>query len=104
MLSRFQAGLKTAVLVLVTAALSGCASIVSQSVSDMAKGPGKRLSLEDSGNGYLMLSVPKLDALTKLKLQCPGTLTGISSTLVKHDWFFIVQEYTQEVSAWCQTL
>jgi len=99
---KFCTTLKVLGFALALVATNGCATIVSQSVSDMAKGPGKKLTVADKGNGYVMLTLPKLDGLSMLKLQCPGSLTGVSNTLSMHNWLFIVQEYSQEVSGWCQ--
>lgn len=81
--------------------LAGCASIQSTSISEIAKGPGHRLRAVDTAHGFLMLSMPDLDGVAKLKAQCAGSLTGIQTVTWMRNWL-VVQHYHQEVMGWCQ--
>lgn len=81
--------------------LSGCASIQSTSISDVARGPGHRIRAEDVSNGILMVMIPELDAAAKLKAQCGGVLTGVQTVTWVRNWV-LVQTYHQEASGWCQ--
>lgn len=49
-----------------------------------------------------MLTLPELDGAAKLKAECPGSLTGIETTLKSRNWFGIVQVYEETVEGWCQ--
>ena len=89
-------------LVILTLAASGCAMMQSTSISEINRGPGHRITADDTGHGFFMLSMPKLDAVVKLKAQCAGTLTGVETTTWMRNWFLVVQHYHQEVAAWCQ--
>jgi len=80
----------------------GCATIQSTSLSEIQKGPGHRVRAISTGHGYVMVSLPELDAASQLKSQCAGNLTGVQTTTIMRNWFFIVQEYEQEARAWCQ--
>ena len=82
--------------------VSGCASLQSTSVSEFAKGPGHRIWAEDTAHGFFMVSMPDLDAAAKLRAQCAGTVTGISTATWVRNWFLIVQHYHQNAMGWCQ--
>ncbi len=84
--------------------LPGCAMIHSHSVSNYSrppKTPAVAVSTEDTGNGYLMLSLPKLESGAKLKALCPGRLTGVETTLRSRNWFFLVQVYEERSEGLC---
>ena len=84
--------------------LFGCASIQSTSVSEISKPYGHRLQAIDTGHGFLMLSIPALDATAKLKAQCRGPITGVQTVTWMRNWFGLVQHYHQEVTGWCQNI
>lgn len=84
------------------AALGGCAAIHSTAITEIRKGPGHRIAAEDTAHGFLMISMPDLDAAARLKAQCAGHVTGIQTTTWMRNWFFIVQHYHQETTGWCQ--
>ena len=91
-----------AVTVSCAALLGGCAVIHSTSITEIKKGPGHRIAAEDTAHGFLMISMPDLDAAAKLKAQCAGSVTGIETTTWMRNWFFLVQHYHQETTGWCQ--
>ena len=91
-----------AALVFLTAAVAGCATIHSKSTSSIDKGAGHRVAATDSGYGYLMLTTPDLDGAAKLKAECQGRVSGVSTTLSSRNWFGIVQTYEEQIEGWCQ--
>src|SRR5689334_17305310 len=95
-----QRTIKILTLISMVFVFSSCASILNTSVSEMNKGPGKRIEASDSQMGFIRLTIPQLDATGKLKAYCQGNLTGVQTTTTVRD-FFLVQMYAQKVSAWC---
>lgn len=87
---------------ILAAVFSGCATIQSSTVSEIQRGPGHRISAEDTAHGFFMVSMPDLDAAAKLKAQCAGTVTGVQNILWVRNWFFVVQHYHHELAGWCQ--
>jgi hypothetical protein len=82
--------------------LSGCASIVSVSQSDMKVYQGHAIDAEDHGYGFMELSIPELSTNKSLAKQCPaGTVTGVETVLTRYDFFF-VQRFDLNSTASCQ--
>lgn len=102
--SKQAAGLaaKFAVVLLVLAGGTACTTIQSTAVSDIARGSGHRITAQDTGHGFLMVSVPELDAVVRLKAQCAGGITGIHTVTWVRNWFGLVQHYHQQTTGWCQ--
>lgn len=90
------------ILAFLAAATAGCATIHSKSVSSIDKGAGHRVAATDSGYGYLMITTPDLDGAAKLKAECQGRVSGVSTTLTSRNWLGILQAYEERVEGWCQ--
>lgn len=92
----------TVSLFLVLINLSGCVSIVSFSQSNVTAKKARTVAAEDSGVGYLNLTVPELSIHEKLAQTCPaGNLTNVETTLSKRD-LILIQDYVLEAKASCQ--
>ena len=81
--------------------MTGCAMIHGTTLSDFASGQGQRIRAIDTADGFFMVSIPELDAATKLKAQCAGSITGVQTMTWMRNWI-VVQHYRQEATGWCQ--
>ena len=67
----------------------------------MEKGTGHRVISRAEGYGYLMLTLPDLDAASRLRAQCAGNVTGVVTTVKSRNWL-LIQHFEETVEAWCQ--
>jgi hypothetical protein len=91
---------------LVAAALlgTGCVSNVGYSVSSSTSIEGKAFEIDGRNVGFLMLTMPDLDASEQLRAKCPtGRTSNVVTQATMRNWFGLLQVYEVVIRGVCHT-